>query len=1416
MSPVNSTGYLRILLYSILFFNIITLPVHACPDRCICFRTTVRCMHLHLGSIPAVPENTTVLDLRFNKIRTVEPGIFSKLKNLHTLLLNDNLINSVKDGTFKGLNQLKHLYLYKNKIKEIEERAFDGMPKLEQLYLHYNKIEKIRPNVFGKLHNLQRLFLHENKIQHLIPGTFSNLRSLKRLRLDGNALVCDCGIMWFKKLMSEEMNQTNLAATCQYPENMQGKSITDMTSNDVSCNEPRIIEDPHDVEVDFGSSAIFTCKVDGDPQPDITWMLNSNEIDSSNPKYTVQDDGTLVVSSTSEADLGIYECMAKSPYGISKSKPAKIVPVARKGKPEFRRKPMDQVAREGDTVQLECETSLNELIPLPTITWTKDDLRLRSNKTRISPEGTLTISSVTIEDTAKYRCIVESENGRISAQAYLTVNAPPRIIIPPERQLVKSGERVEMRCVAYGNPAPIITWFKNGSSIQPTNKIKLQSQNSLLIITHVDEKDIGLYTCLAQSIHGNAESNGELRVRPDGPRPPAFTTRPYPVIAPVGSSVEFPCQAQGDPHPTLEWTKDGEPMIYDSRHKVFPIGSLRLYNISRYDKGTYQCKAANEFGEIIAAAPLIIEDGESNIDDNTIIRAVESAEANVDRAINSTISTLFSKKASKSPSALMRLFRYPDEIARSAVRAADIYENTLLNIRKHIASGLQINATDDFFYEDLLTLDQLQLIARLSGCMEHQTYNCSDMCFHSKYRTIEGTCNNLEHPYWGASHTGFRRILRPIYENGFSQPVGWNKNRKYNGFSLPSARLVSTTLIRTESITQDEEITHMVMQWGQFLDHDLDHAIPSTTAESWEGLDCKKSCDYSPPCFPMEVPHGDSRVWNRRCMDFIRSSAICGSGVTSVFFNKIQPREQINQLTAFIDGSQVYGFTTNRSILLRDYSLDLGLLRTGIQHPDAKPLLPIAGVQEVDCRRDPSESDIGCFLAGDIRVNEQVSLVAIHTIWMREHNRIAEKLKEINPHWTGEIIFNEARKIVGAEMQHITYKHWLPHILGKKGMELLEKYEGYNPNINPAISNEFATAALRFGHSLINPTLARLDHDYNSIPEGELPLGKAFFAPWRIIDEGGVDALMRGMIATPAKKKMPQENLNMELTERLFTSFHAVSLDLASMNIQRSRDHGIPFYNEYRKYCNLTDARTFDDLSKEIRDPEVRDKLQQLYGHPGNIDIWVGGILEDQVEGARVGPLFRCLLIDQFKRIRDGDRFWYEYSSTFKPSQLTQIKQSSLAKVLCDNGDNITHITRDVFILPRLQNPSLVKCEDIPGIDLRFWYECEDCENSLNPREDNGHHFNEEAMEERVEGLEGIVAELQKTVKNLKRRMKIMSGICKDHKGKLRKDGEGWQQDDCTYCECQETTVKCTVLTCPKLTCEVKRYEKGKCCPVCK
>jgi hypothetical protein len=68
---------------------------------------------------------------------------------------------------------------------------------------------------------------------------------------------------------------------------------------------------------------------------------------------------------------------------------------------------------------------------------------------------------------------------------------------------------------------------------------------------------------------------------------------------------------------------------------------------------------------------------------------------------------------------------------------------------------------------------------------------------------------------------------------------------------------------------------------------------------------CFRSCEYAAPCYPIEVPPNDPRITNRRCIDFFRSSAICGSGQTSVFFDTLMPREQINQLTSYIDASQV-------------------------------------------------------------------------------------------------------------------------------------------------------------------------------------------------------------------------------------------------------------------------------------------------------------------------------------------------------------------------------------------------------------------------------------------------------------------------------------------------------------------------------
>ena len=119
-------------------------------------------------------------------------------------------------------------------------------------------------------------------------------------------------------------------------------------------------------------------------------------------------------------------------------------------------------------------------------------------------------------------------------------------------------------------------------------------------------------------------------------------------------------------------------------------------------------------------------------------------------------------------------------------------------------------------------------------------------------------------------------------------------------------------------------------------------------------------------------------------------------------------------------------------------------------------------------------------------------------------------------------------------MQHITFEHWLPSIIGEEGMAMIGGYRGYNASADATISNVFASSAFRFGHTMVNPEISRLGPDLRPISEGNLPLREAFFAPWRLVQEGGVDPILRGLFATAAKKNLPNEVMNEELTERLF------------------------------------------------------------------------------------------------------------------------------------------------------------------------------------------------------------------------------------------------------------------------------------------
>ncbi|XP_071494887.1 peroxidasin homolog [Diadema antillarum] len=1281
-----------------------------CPSRCLCFRTTVRCMHLDMRRIPtSVPSNTQILDLRFNQINEIPAGSFRNLPNVSTLLLNNNNIRRIHRGAFSGLRHLKYLYLYKNKISEIDARAFDGLNNLEQLYLYSNQLKKVPPGTFSNLPSLERLFLNNNNMSILEPGTFYGLESLKRLRLDSNQLICNCKLLSLTQMLSDASRDRNTqaAATCHFPVALRGRNLVDLTPQELNCQGPHFVVEPEDVDATEGNNVYLSCRARGDPEPEIIWIHNSKEILPNrgiDNKYNILEDGTLMIQNASGDDEGQYECMARNALGEAKTSPVTLRYFGAPRAPVFTFLPEDVEYREGQSAVIHCAANG---YPLPAISWSKQGADvLNDARFRILSTGSLHISQTRFSDAGEYRCDATNNIDSLSATASLTVLVPPTFEISPQPHSAIEGSTVELHCRSQGYPIPVIQWRKEGNALPDDRKFLILASGTLRIV-RVSQEDAGNYECIAVNKAGQRQATAQIEIRPRVP--PVFTQSPSDLTVVSGAMIRLPCSASGDPTPVITWTKDGIQITESAKFSISEAGHLAIHDVGLDDEGRYECAARNTIGyastamELTVNVPVSIREGDSYV--NT---AIEEAIRNIDAAINETNRDLQDRKKPRTPHDLLTLFRFPSMEAMSIARAAEVFERTLELIHLHIEAGMRVNLTGvEFTYNDLVSPRFLNIISNLSQCTSHtKIVNCSDICFHKKYRSFDGSCNNLQHPEWGASLTPFKRLLKPIYENGFNTPVGWNTTLLYHGFTKPSARRVSSQIISTTEITSHQDYTHMLMQWGQFLDHDMDFTVMSLSrARFSDGVECKDTCENQVPCFPIQVPEGDNRIHRTQCIEFTRSSAVCGSGSTSVFFNRIMPREQINQITSYIDASNVYGSTKEQADNLRDLTNNFGRLKVGIQVESGRFLLPYNRDTPIDCDRDEDESPIPCFLVGDFRGNEQLGLLSMHTIWMREHNRIVQRLREINPHWDGEKLFQETRKIVGAAMQLISYRDWLPKVLGPYGMEKLGKYEGYNPNTDSSIFNAFATAAFRFGHSLIQPEIKRLNASFQPISHGNLPLHRAFFSPYRIVDQGGIDPVLRGLFGTAMKLNRPESMLNTELTERLFQMAHEIALDLAAINVQRGRDHALPGYNDWRVLCNMTAAETFDDVSTEIRNPLVRQKLQEIYGHPGNVDLFVGGLSEDKIEGGLLGPTFTCLLVKQFHRLREGDRFWFENPGVFTPEQLTQIKQISLARVLCDNGDSIDRVNADVFKMADFPT-GYKKCSSIPSMDLRVWADC--------------------------------------------------------------------------------------------------------------
>ncbi|GFT01135.1 peroxidase [Trichonephila clavipes] len=579
----------------------------------------------------------------------------------------------------------------------------------------------------------------------------------------------------------------------------------------------------------------------------------------------------------------------------------------------------------------------------------------------------------------------------------------------------------------------------------------------------------------------------------------------------------------------------------------------------------------------------------------------------------------------------------------------------------------------------------------LKAAEQCHTHFMSSGCMDSKYRSIDGSCNNMYNPTWGKAQTCLQRLLPPDYADGISVP-----RIAKSGKPLPPPRVISLYIHRHMDRPAHDH-THLMMAFGQFIDHDI--TLTPITGMPAGGAQMIQCCPHDnathPQCYPVLLPQDDPfySKHDQDCLNFVRSAPcpLCTLG----------PRQQMDQLTAFVDSSTVYGNQENETESLRSFR-DGKLIVTKVPHTG--DLLP----QTDDAQKDQCsvpQRNLFCFRAGDARVNQHPALTSLHTIWMRQHNRIAEGLKHVNPHWDDETLFWETRRIIGAQFQMVVFGEYLPVVLGSHYMDfyslwVLENgFTQYNSKMEPTMINEFSTAAYRYGHSLVDGLFSEIQEHSGHI--SGIMLRNYFFFPFELYD-GQLDPLMKGMTLQPSQKFDPY--LVPDVRNFLYRRRgNATGLDLAAFNIQRGRDHGLQGYTSYIQYCFGVEIKTFEDLDRFVT-PERRKRLQDLYQSVHDIDLFTGGTSESHVPDGIVGPTFACIIGIQFYHLKFGDRYYFEHhgeTGSFSLEQLSSLKKSTLSKIICENT-HIQEMQRYAFRFPSSSNP-VSHCNELEDLDLSAW-----------------------------------------------------------------------------------------------------------------
>ena len=491
-----------------------------------------------------------------------------------------------------------------------------------------------------------------------------------------------------------------------------------------------------------------------------------------------------------------------------------------------------------------------------------------------------------------------------------------------------------------------------------------------------------------------------------------------------------------------------------------------------------------------------------------------------------------------------------------------------------------------------------------------------------EFRTIDGSNNNLADSTMNQADTDFTRVGPANFADGFNEMTPG-----------PNPREISNIVVAQTDAGEDGPhlmdddgvaLSGMMYAWGQFIDHDLDLQKSDTTTD-----------------ISITVPADDEFLPPGGTIPLTRVAIDPATGVPG------HPATAINTVTGWLDGSQIYGSDAATAASLRTAD--------GHMKMSEGDNLPIV---------DGAHGKV--FAAGDTRAQENPDLTALQVLFVREHNYQVDRLHKEHPNWSGDKLYEMAKAITTAEMVNITYTEFLPHLLGK---DAIKPYQGYDPTVDARISEEFAGAAFRFGHSIVSDEITAISN--LGAVTSEQTLAESFFEDTATFAATGADGLLRHLSGDLANL------LDARIVDGLrnFLVDPPDGMDLAAINIQRGHDLGLGTLNQTREALGLAPYTSFDQLSS---DPETAAAFEKAYGSIDVVDLWAGGLAEDHIEGSIIGPTFGKIIGDQFTALRDGDRYYFE-NQNFDRQTLKEIKATSLSDLILRNTDT-TAMQADAFV----------------------------------------------------------------------------------------------------------------------------------------